>query len=193
MLTQNQNLRKLTLAAMLAAVAFICFSYLRIEIPMGGGMTGKIYIGHAFILLAGFLLGAKYGGLTGAVGLSLADVLAGYALSAPPTFVAKFLLGLTASVMAHQVFHLNQITDKRKLYMLSGIAGVVACLVNVVTEPVIRYAFKAYIMGYPQTIAYLSAVNCAVSMAVSAVPSVILASFLYGVFRSTILKNSNWK
>lgn len=191
-MTQNQKLRKLTLAAMLAAVAFICFTYLRIEIPMGGGMTGKIYIGHAFILLAGFLLGAKYGGLTGAVGLSLADVLAGYALSAPPTFVAKFLLGLAASVMAHQVFHLNQITDKRKLYVLSSIAGVVACLVNVMTEPVIRYAFKAYIMGYPQAIAYLSAVNCAVSMAVSAVPSVILASFLYGVFRSTILKNSNW-
>lgn len=32
-------------------------------------------IGHAFIILSAFLLGAKYGGLTGAVGLALADIL----------------------------------------------------------------------------------------------------------------------
>ncbi len=35
-----------------------------------GGMTGKIYIGHAFILLSALILGAKYGALTGAIGLS---------------------------------------------------------------------------------------------------------------------------
>jgi uncharacterized membrane protein len=116
-LSRNENITKLTLAAMFAAVAFICFSYLRIEVPMGGGMTGKIYIGHAFIILSAFLVGAKYGGLTGAVGLSLADVLAGYAISAPPTFIAKFLLGLAASIMAQQVFHLHNLTNKKTLYI----------------------------------------------------------------------------
>lgn len=189
-LSRNENITKLTLAAMFAAVAFICFSYLRLEVPMGGGMTGKIYIGHAFILLSAFLLGAKYGGLTGAVGLSLADVLAGYVTSAPPTFIAKFLLGLSASIMAHQVFHLNTITNKRTLYTLSSIAGIVACVINVITEPLIRYAFKVYILGYPEPVSYISAVNSAVSMAISAVPSIILATFLYVIFRSRILKDS---
>lgn len=190
-LSENENIKKLTLAAMLAAAAFICFTYLRIEIPMGGGMTGKLYIGHAFIILSAFLLGAKYGGLTGAIGLSLADILAGYAISAPPTFVAKFLFGLAASVMAHQIFHLNNITSKKTLYILSNIAGLVACIVNVITEPIIRYVFKVYIMGYPEQVAYLASINCAISMAVSAVPSLIVASFLYVTFRSTVLKNSN--
>ena len=83
----GKNLRKLTLASMFAAMAFVCFAYLRIEIPMGGGMTGKIYIGHAFIILSALLLGGKYGALTGAVGLTLADILAGYMTSAPPTFL----------------------------------------------------------------------------------------------------------
>lgn len=41
---RNDNITKLTLAGMFAALAFVCFTYLRIEIPMGGGMTGKIYI-----------------------------------------------------------------------------------------------------------------------------------------------------
>lgn len=191
-LARNENITKLTLAAMFAALAFICFSYLRIEIPMGGGMTGKVYIGHAFIILSAFLLGAKYGGLTGAVGLALADVLAGYVISAPPTFVAKFLIGLTASIMAHQIFHLGSITTKKTLYILSSIAGIVACIVNVITEPIIRYIFKAYIMGYPEQIAYLASINCAISMAVSAVPSVILATFLYVTFRATVLKDAKF-
>lgn len=190
-MASNENLTKLTLAAVFAAIAFICFSYLRIEIPMGGGMTGKIYIGHAFIILSAFLLGAKYGGLTGAIGLSLADILAGYVISAPPTFIAKFLLGLTAAVMARQIFHLNNITSKKTLYILSSAAGIVACVINVITEPIIRYVFKVYIMGYPETVAYLSSVNCAVSMAISAVPSIILAVFLYVTFRTTLLRNSN--
>ena len=191
-LARNENITKLTLAAMFAALAFICFSYLRIEIPMGGGMTGKIYIGHAFIILSAFLLGAKYGGLTGAVGLALADVLAGYVISAPPTFIAKFLIGLTASIMAHQIFHLGSITKKKTLYILSSIAGIVACIVNVVTEPIIRYVFKVYIMGYPEQIAYLASINCAISMAVSAVPSVIFATFLYVTFRATVLKDAKF-
>ena len=105
---RNDNITRLTLAGMFAALAFVCFTYLRIEIPMGGGMTGKIYIGHAFILLSALILGAKYGALTGAIGLSLADILAGYTTSAPPTFLAKFLLGLAVAFIAHKVFNLHR-------------------------------------------------------------------------------------
>ena len=78
----KEQVHKLTLAGLFAAMAFACFSYLRIEIPMGMGLTGKIYVGHAFIMVSALLLGAKYGALSGAVGLFLADVLAGYTSTA---------------------------------------------------------------------------------------------------------------
>ena len=32
---RNDNITRLTLAGMFAALAFVCFTYLRIEIPMG--------------------------------------------------------------------------------------------------------------------------------------------------------------
>lgn len=182
------EINKLTLAGMFAALAFICFAYLRIEIPMGGGMTGKIYIGHTFIILAAALLGSKYGALTGAVGLSLADFLAGYTTSAPPTFLAKFLLGYTAAFTARTIFNLPNASPKKQIGIIA-VSGISACIVNVITEPLIRYAFKVYILGMPQELAYLSAVNCAVSMAVSAVPSVILAALLYKVLYKNIFKN----
>ena len=189
---RNDNITRLTLAGMFAALAFVCFTYLRIEIPMGGGMTGKIYIGHAFILLSALILGAKYGALTGAIGLSLADILAGYTTSAPPTFLAKFLLGLAVAFIAHKVFNLAAADDKKATKIVT-IAAVFGCLVNVITEPLIRYGFKVFVLGLPHQIAYLSAINCAVSMAVSAVPSVILAVFLYKAVQHSILIDKEYE
>lgn len=185
---RNDNITRLTLAGMFAALAFVCFTYLRIEIPMGGGMTGKIYTGHAFIILAALVLGARYGALTGAVGLSLADILAGYTTSAPPTFLAKFLLGFAVAFIAYKVFDLTAADDKKATKIVT-VAAIGGCLVNVITEPLIRYGFKFFILGLPHQIAWLSAINCAVSMAVSAVPSVILAVFLYKAVQHSILKN----
>lgn len=183
----TQQITKLTLAGMFAAMAFICFSYLRIEIPMGGGMTGKIYIGHTFIILAAVILGAKYGALTGAVGLSLADFLAGYTTSAPPTFLAKFLLGFACAFMARSILNISAAGSGQKVKIVVA-AGIFGCAVNVITEPLIRYAFKYYILSMPQQLAYLSALNCAISMAISAIPSVILAAFIYKGIQNNLLK-----
>lgn len=184
----DEKILKLTLASMLAALAFICFTYLRIEIPMGGGMSGKIYIGAAFILLSAFLLGPRWGGLTGAIGLSLGDVLVGYATSSPPTFLAKLIFGLACGFMAHQILHLAAAKTRRQMYIRTIAAGVFACLVNVLTEPVIRWAFKVYILGLPEQIAYLSAVNCAISMAINSLPSIFAATCLYAAAKSTVFR-----
>lgn len=186
---RDEKIFRLTLASLMAALAFICFTYLRIEIPMGGGMTGKIYVGASFILLSSFLLGAKYGGLSGAIGLTIGDVLVGYVTSAPPTFLSKLIFGLACGLMAHQLLHLERATTKKQMYSITLAAGFAACLVNVLTEPVLRWAFKVYCLGLPEAVAYLSAVNCAISMAVNAVPSMLVASFFYVLLKTTVLQD----
>lgn len=183
---QEQQIRKLTLAGMFAALAFACFSYLRIEIPMGLGLTGKIYVGHAFILLSALVLGARYGALSGAIGLALADLLAGYTTSAPPTFLAKFLLGWSTAWAAQHLCRLDRLTEDRARLRAAALASIFGSLVNVVTEPLIRYSFKVFVLGLPQQIAWVSAINCAVSMAVSNVVSVVLAVVLYRVMEKSI-------
>ncbi len=186
---RNNNIMKLTLAGMFAAMAFVCFSYLRIEIPMGGGLTGKIYIGHTFIILSALLLGAKYGALSGAIGLTLADILAGYTTSAPPTFLAKFILGWTVAFVAHKIYNLAAETSTGKTIRIVLTAAIIGSVVNVITEPIIRYSFKYFILGVPHQIAYLSAVNCGISMAISGVFSVVLTVFLYKALVNSVLKN----
>jgi energy-coupling factor transport system substrate-specific component len=188
---RDEKLLKLTLAAMFAALAFICFTYFRIEIPMGGGLPGKIYVGAAFIMLSSFLLGGKYGGLTGAIGLTIGDILVGYATSAPPTFVSKFIFGIACAFMAHTILHISHAQTKKQMYLRAALSGLFGALVNVLTEPVIRWAFKVYILGLPEPVAYISAVNCAISMAVNALPSVFVATLLYALARTTVLKDRN--
>ena len=190
---RNKDLTKLTLAGMLAAMAFICFAYLRIEIPMGGGLTGKIYIGHAFIMLAALLLGSKYGGLAGAIGLTLADILAGYTTSAPPTFLSKYIFGWSIGFIAHNIFHLSKEMSAGKINKIILAATIGGELINIVTEPLIRYTFKIYVLGMPQQLAYLSALNCAVAEVVSSIPTVAIAVTLYKVLEHSLLKNCRWE
>lgn len=186
----RNELTKFTLAGMFAAMAFVCFSYLRLEIPMGLGLTGKIYVGYTFIILAALMLGPKYGGLTGAVGLTLADVLAGYLTSAPPTFVAKFILGWAVGFIAHKIYHLPEETDAHKISRIIITASVLGSLLNVATEPVLRYSFKYFILGLPHQLAYVSAINCAVSMAINNVVSTCLACFLYKALPSSVVQKA---
>lgn len=187
---RSEKILKLSLAGMFAALAFICFSYLRIEIPMGGAMTGKIYIGHTFIILSALILGAKYGALSGAIGLTLADILAGYTTSAPPTFFAKFLLGFATAFIAYSLYHLEKKTNDKSILNIATISAIGGSFVNVITEPSIRFSFKYFILGVPYEIAYLSSINCAISMFISAIPSIFLAVFLYKVLEKNILKTS---
>jgi uncharacterized membrane protein len=187
----REQLSKLTLAGLFAAMAFICFSYLRLEIPMGLGMTGKFYIGHTFIMLSALLLGVKYGALSGAVGLTIGDVLAGYTTSAPPTFVAKFILGATVAIIAHKVFHLTQETSGKKINFIILVSTIVGSLVNVVTEPLARFSFKYFVLGWEKYVAYVSAMNCAVTEATGDFFSVILCFVLYNALERSVLRN--WK
>lgn len=186
---RDNKILKLTLAAMFAAMAFICFTYLRIEIPMGGGLPGKIYIGSAFIMLSAFLLGSKYGGLTGAIGLTIGDILVGYAASAPPTFLAKFIFGVACAFMAHRVINISAARTRSRIYASAAIAGLFGTIINIITEPVIRWAFKVYVLGLPEPIAYISAVNCALSMAINGLPSIFVATVLYGLARTTVFRD----
>ena len=153
-------------------------------------------IGNAFgnhlvygSMLSAFLLGGKYGGLTGAIGLTIGDILVGYATSAPPTFIAKFIFGFACAFMAHQILHLADARTRKQLYIRTVLAGLFASLVNVLTEPVIRWTFKVYILGLPEPVAYISAVNCAIAMALNALPSIFVASILYVLARNTVFKN----
>ena len=186
----SKELSKLTLAGMFAAMTFVCFAYLRLEIPMGLGLTGKLYLGYTFIILAALLLGPKYGALVGAIGLTLADLLSGYVTSAPPTFLAKFILGWAVGFIAHNIYHLASVTEHKHVLRIIVVAALGGSLLNIITEPLIRYTFKIFILGQPHIMAYASAINCAISMTLNNIISTFLAILLYKALPTSILNKA---
>ena len=182
--------RKLVVAALMAALCYIGFSYFRIDIPVGSEKTA-FHLGNVFCVLAALLIGGFWGGMSGAVGMTIADLTTGYVTSAPKTFLLKLCIGLITGLVAHKVFRISK-EEERKVSLpiatvLSSLAGMAF---NVVADPVVGYFYKTYILGVPQDAATIWAKMGAVTTLVNAIIAVIVATVFYLALRPA-LKHSN--
>jgi uncharacterized membrane protein len=83
--------KQLALTALFAALCLVGTLVIVIPLPMG-----FFNVGDVFVLLAGWFLGPLYGSVAAGMGSALADIIAGYGIYAPFTFVIKALDALTA-------------------------------------------------------------------------------------------------
>ena len=98
---ENELVTKLAQTALMAALCFVSFTFLQIKIPMPGGDATSLHIGNAFCVLAALLLGGLYGGLAGAIGMGIADIIDPvYITVAPKTFVLKLCIGLITGLIS---------------------------------------------------------------------------------------------
>lgn len=185
------DIRTLTMAAMFAALCYVGFAFFQIKIPVGDSST-SFHLGNVFCVLAALMIGPLWGGLAGAVGMTIGDLLDPvYITSAPKTFLLKLGIGLIAGAVAHKVFHLSQ--DKARKLPLTA-AVVLSCCAgmafNIVADPLVGYFYKMYVMGVPQDAATILAKMSALTTSVNAVIAVIAATVFYLALRP-ILKRSN--
>ncbi len=186
---RKETVIKLAQTALLAALCFVSFTFLQIKIPMPGGDATSLHIGNAFCVLAALLLGGGYGGLAGAIGMTIADILDPvYIVGAPKTFVLKFCIGLIVGLVAHRFAKINESTDKKYIFRWSVIASVAGLGFNVVADPLVGYFYKQYILGQPQEMAEVLAKWSAATTFVNAVISTILVAILYNVLRPVLLR-----
>ena len=187
---RNQTVMKLAQTALLAALCYVSFTFLQIKIPMPGGDATSIHIGNAFCVLGALLLGGWYGGLAGAVGMTIADIMDPiYIVGAPNTFVLKLCIGLIVGLVAHKVARINESSDKKYVVKWSVIACVAGLGFNVVADPLVGYFYKQYILGQPQQMAEVLAKWSTATTFVNAVISTILVAFLYNAVRPILLRS----
>ena len=179
--------KKLIQTALLAA---LCFTYLQIKIPVPGGDATSLHIGNAFCVLAALLLGGWYGGLAGAIGMTIADLLDPvYILVAPKTFVLKLCIGLITGLIAHKIAKISESNDSKYIFKWSLIASIGGLAFNVIADPIVGFFYKQYILGQPQDAAMILAKLSAATTFINAVVSVILVAIIYNAIRP-ILKKS---
>lgn len=181
--------KKLAQAALCAALCYIGFTFFKIDIPVGTEKTA-FHLGNVFCVLAALLTGGLYGGLAGAVGMTIADLTTGYVASAPKTFFLKLCIGLIVGLVAHRIFKLNK--GERSSRYLAGatVASAAAGMAfNIIAEPIVGYFYKTYLLGVPQDLSAALAKIGALTTSVNAVIAVIVASALYLALRPALKKS----
>ena len=145
------TVQKISMVGVMAALSFVAYEFFRI--PFAGGSS--FHLGNTFTALTALLLDGVSGGLAGAIGLALADVIAGDPGYAFTTFILKFIIGIVCGFTAHRVFKLgHRKGDGKARYLVMVTASAFSgMLVNVFTDPLIGYFRDRYIFGQPVEVA----------------------------------------
>lgn len=116
----NNNLKKLILAALFAALSCVATMSIRIPTP---GTSGYIHPGDAIVILSGVILGPVWGFLAGGIGSALSDLIGGYFIYVPITFGIKGLVALAAGLLYQNVGK-NQ-KSRYIAVILGGVADII--------------------------------------------------------------------
>lgn len=175
---KNNSVLKLTMTAIMAALCYVAFSFLQIKIPTPVGYT-SFHLGNTFCALAALLLGGLPGGIAGAIGMGIGDLLDPvYVSVAPKTIILKLGIGLVTGYLAHKVFKIKDKEGKElfKSTVLSVTGGMVF---NLIGETLISYLYYLILLGNAEkAISYLALAKF-VTTTVNGVLAIIIASAIY--------------
>ncbi|MEY8352222.1 ECF transporter S component [Lachnospiraceae bacterium 54-53] len=184
----NQRIYRLSLTGLFAAMSYVVFTFLQFKITLPGGDATSIHLGNAVCVLGALLLGGPYGGLGGAIGMTIGDLFDPvYVIYAPKTFVLKLCIGLITGFLAHKIGRINESTDRKHIMTWTVIGAAGGLLFNVIFDPMAGYYYKLFILGKPAAEVAL-AWNIA-STSINAVTSAIVSVILYMPLRNALVRS----
>ena len=130
----KNHVRSLVFAAVMAALS--CASCLLLGFPIAYGYVNP---SDVFTLLAGFFLPMPYGIAAAALGGALADLLLGYVIYAPATFVIKGLMAMLAYLIVGR-----RLARKKPCFLRAVLAAVLASILLALGY----FAFEAVLYGF---------------------------------------------
>ena len=180
------TVHELALTGVMAALSLVAYLFFRV--PFYGGSS--FHLGNTFTSLTALLLDGVSGGLAGAIGLALADVVAGDPGYAITTFILKFIIGLVCGAVSHKVIHLRTFPTGNKLKYVAAVTASAfsGLLVNVFTDPFIGYFRNLYIFGQPaEFVSVVTKIASGVTL-VNSLLSTVCAVVLYIALRPALEK-----
>jgi uncharacterized membrane protein len=130
---ETTKTKVLVINALFIALTVVATMFINIRLPiMGNG--GLIHMGNIPLFIAAFVYGRKTGAIAGAFGMGLFDIISGWALWAPFTFVIVGAMGYVAGLMAEKM------PGKKVLvYSLAVVAALVIKIVGYYFTEVVLY------------------------------------------------------
>lgn len=170
--TLNTDRTKRTILAALFA-AITCVGTMIIKIPTP--TLGYIHPGDGFVLLSGLLLGPIWGAFAAGLGSALSDLIGGYFVYVPATFVIKFLTALTCYFAYKAISKLIKTKTELPQLIISGIAGELVMVLG-------YFLFEIFMLSIVNKTSLSAGVLASI---VGIVPNIIQG--IFGVIIATVL------
>ncbi len=183
----KSDVKRLAMAGLMAALCYIGFAFFKIDLTVGPEKA-SFHFGNVFCVLGALLMGGYWGGLAGAVGMTIGDLTTSYVTSAPKTFLLKLCIGLIVGLVAHKIFKLDREHSAKYVTGVTVLACFCGMAFNVVADPLVGYFYKTYLLGVPQDITKALVKIAALTTTVNAVVAVIAASVFYLALRPALKK-----
>ena len=185
---KKQTTQKIALTGLMAALSYVVFTFLQIKIPLPGGDATSIHLGNAVCVLGALLLGGVYGGLGGAIGMTIGDLLDPvYIVYAPKTFLLKFCIGLITGIIAHRCGKITKTNDRKKIFKWTLLASICGLGFNVIFDPLFGYFYKRVLLGKAaaEVVLTWNIAATSINAVLSVIVSVIVYMALYPVLKKS--------
>ena len=110
---RDMKIRKMVLAALMAALTYVATMVVRSPSPM----QGYVNLGDCIVLLSGWILGPWWGAAAGGLGSMLVDLIGGYGHYAPGTLVIKGCMALVAALIV------KAMKESKASYVISAVVS----------------------------------------------------------------------
>ena len=164
----NTKIKKIVMAALIAALACVATMIIKIPSPL----KGYLNLGDCIVLVAGWMLSPAYGFLAAGLGSALADILSGYVVYAPATFVIKGLMALIAFYV-FKILH-NKIGNLSSR-IISGLLAEATMIAG-------YFVFEGFLYGFRPSLVNIPANG------VQGVAGIIIGTVLITVFEKSKIK-----
>lgn len=96
------TMQQLTITAIFIALTFLATWLIKVQIPFFAAKGGLVHLGNVPMFVAAMVYGRKTGAIAGAFGMALFDLMGGWILWAPFTFVVVGLMGYTVGLICEK-------------------------------------------------------------------------------------------
>lgn len=93
--------RKLIFTALGVALVFVCTAFVSVRLPIAAN-GGLIHLGNVPLFIIAILYGRWVGALAGGIGMGLFDIIGGWFLWAPFTFIIVGLMGYVVGAICEK-------------------------------------------------------------------------------------------
>ena len=168
----TETTHTLIIASLMAALTCVGTMIIKVPTPT----NGYIHPGDGFVLLSGLLLGPIWGSLAAGIGSALSDLIGGYFIYVPATFIIKALTALVGCVVF--VF-MKKIISSRTNPAPVILSGIVGEAVMVIGYFLFEIFMLATVNGTSVNAGFVAATAGLIPNIIQGIFGVVIATVLY--------------